>query len=181
MGDFGRALQFVLKWEGGFVNNPADPGGATNKGITQGVYDAWRRSKGLKPRSVEQIEQPEVEQIYRERYWNPINGDSLPAPVALAAFDLAVNSGVGVASKAIASANGDWRTIVALRVELLIGLPHFPTFGRGWMRRIAGLIRECASVDPSLAPVKRLVLLPADNPTPIQKLSVVGDKLYVSR
>ena len=43
---FKRALQFVLKWEGGYVNNPNDKGGATNKGITQNTYNAWLKSNG---------------------------------------------------------------------------------------------------------------------------------------
>ena len=44
---FKKALAFVLKWEGGYVNNPYDKGGATNKGITQNTYNAWLKSCGL--------------------------------------------------------------------------------------------------------------------------------------
>jgi len=41
---FETALPFVLRWEGGFVDHPADPGGRTNRGVTQRTYDAWRQS-----------------------------------------------------------------------------------------------------------------------------------------
>jgi hypothetical protein len=49
---FDAAMPFVLRWEGGFVNHPNDPGGATNKGVTQKVYDGWRTSRGQGTRSV---------------------------------------------------------------------------------------------------------------------------------
>ena len=44
---FEASLPFVLRWEGGFVDHPNDPGGRTNKGVTQKVYDAWRKRQGL--------------------------------------------------------------------------------------------------------------------------------------
>ena len=50
--EFIDALPFVLQWEGGYVNHPNDPGGATNKGVTQKVYDAWRAKNGLPAREV---------------------------------------------------------------------------------------------------------------------------------
>ena len=42
------ALPFVLRWEGGFVDHPTDPGGRTNKGVTQKVYNAWRTRLGTR-------------------------------------------------------------------------------------------------------------------------------------
>lgn len=180
MGNFAQAIKFVLKWEGGYVNHPADPGGATNIGITQATYDKYRRSKGLPLQSVRKIGQSEVEEIYHERYWKPINGDNLPNSLALAAFDLAVNSGLDTAKRALNAAKGDWRALVAWRIEFLAGLRHFDTFGKGWMRRIAALIRKCASLDDPFANVQRLILLPNKAATPIEKLSVVGDKLYIA-
>ena len=93
MTDFERALAIVLKFEGGFVNDPLDKGGATNKGITQRVYDAFRTKKGLPLRSVELIEDAEVSEIYSTGYWVPIGGDSLSWPSNLVLFDCAVNAG----------------------------------------------------------------------------------------
>ena len=58
------ALPFVLRWEGGFVDHPADPGGRTNKGVTQKVYNASRARLGLAPQDVKNITDAEVHAIY---------------------------------------------------------------------------------------------------------------------
>src|SRR5712692_4452895 len=96
---FDSSLQFVLKWEGGFVDDPADPGGATNKGITQGVYDSYRKRKGLAHQGVKSISDAEVSEIYQSSYWDAAKCGSLPAPLDLVEFDTAVNMGVGRAVK----------------------------------------------------------------------------------
>lgn len=180
---FRTALSFTLKWEGGFVNHPKDPGGATNYGITQATYDSWRKRQGLPPKPVREITLEEAEAIYRTRYW-----DSLPAryaekdlPLALALFDYAVNGGLGAASRALAAVGEDWRGIVAYRLQHLASLSTFPTFGRGWTRRIAALIQECARLDPPKPSMERVQRLIVDGrpPVPVKKASVVGDKLYV--
>jgi len=101
---FKKALKFVLKWEGGYSNHPYDPGGATNKGITQRVYDAWRESKKLPKQDVRKITDAEVEQIYWERYWTPLRASELPEPLDLVAFDSGVNCGVERAAKWLQSA-----------------------------------------------------------------------------
>ena len=61
---FDTALAFALRWEGGYVNHPADPGGATNKGVTQRAYDAWRVRRGQTKRDVRAITGAEVHAIY---------------------------------------------------------------------------------------------------------------------
>jgi len=63
------ALKFTLRWEGGYVNHPADPGGATNKGVTKKVYDAYRAGKGLGRNDVRNITDDEVHDIYKHGYW----------------------------------------------------------------------------------------------------------------
>lgn len=92
-------LPLVLAHEGGYVNNPKDPGGPTNKGVTQAVYDAYRVTKGLKLRTVKSITAAEVKDIYEQRYWILAGCDELPAGCDYAVFDYAVNSGVGKAVK----------------------------------------------------------------------------------
>lgn len=96
-----KALAFTLKWEGGYVNNKNDLGGATNKGITQSVYNGYRKNKGLNPNPVKNITQQEVEDIYYNNYWIPsvnqlkkVGKDNDPL-ILIASFDLAVNMGVG--------------------------------------------------------------------------------------
>lgn len=92
---YAQALRFVLRWEGGYVNDPDDPGGATNKGITQAVYNAYLAARGRPPRSVRLITDEEVEAIYRQSYWQAAHCPDLPRVLAIAQFDTAVNMGVG--------------------------------------------------------------------------------------
>lgn len=106
MSRFSDCLKFVLKWEGGYVNDDADSGGATNKGVTQGVYDEYRVSKGLNRMLVVSISDTEVEDIYRRKYWARIRGDSLPKRMDMVVFDAAVNMGVVQASKFLQRALG---------------------------------------------------------------------------
>jgi hypothetical protein len=92
---FEEALRFTLPWEGGYVNHPNDPGGATNKGVIQSTYDSYRRRKGQPLRSVIQITDPEVREIYRDDYWEEARCDLMIRPLAIVHFDTAVNFGVG--------------------------------------------------------------------------------------
>jgi lysozyme family protein len=92
---FENSLPFILRWEGGFVDHPADPGGRTNRGVTQRVYDAWRRRQGLPARDVKSIEDAEVQAIYESGYWIPPRCDLLARPLDLVQFDTAVNMGPG--------------------------------------------------------------------------------------
>jgi lysozyme family protein len=91
------AFAFVLKREGGFVDNPADPGGATNYGVTQGEYDTVRLSHSLPPRSVRFISVAEVQDIFEQNYWAaahcPLVASLAGSGLALVLFDCAVNSG----------------------------------------------------------------------------------------
>ena len=100
MDSFKNALAFVLLQEGGFCDHPADRGGATNKGITQQVYNSHRQKKGLAVRSVRDIEDQEVVDIYRVGYWEAAGCDKMKDPdLQLLVFDWAVNSGPGVPVK----------------------------------------------------------------------------------
>jgi lysozyme family protein len=92
-GNKATALKLVLAFEGGLVNNPKDPGGKTNKGITQAVYDAWRKNRLLIQRDVSLIDDSEVAAIYDAQYWDRVKGDALPSGLDYAVFDYAVNSG----------------------------------------------------------------------------------------
>lgn len=165
---FQRALKVTLAWEGGYSNHKDDPGGATQKGVTQKVYDAWRKGKGQKTRSVKQLEQAELEAIYRLQYWDAISGDKLPLGLDLAVFDYAVNSGpsraarslqqvlgertdahIGVSTigKAEAMAAADEEKLIAdycaARLAFCQKLSTWSTFGKGWARRING-VRDSA-------------------------------------
>ncbi len=92
---FEKALNFVLKWEGGYVNNPNDKGGATNKGITQYTYNAWLKSKGQNFKDVRNITNEEVKEIYYNNYWLKAGCNKMSEKFAIICFDTAVNMGVG--------------------------------------------------------------------------------------
>lgn len=169
-----NALRLVLKHEGGFVNHPADPGGATNKGVTQKVYDAYRKRKGLGTQSVRGITADEVAEIYKRQYWDTVKGDDLPSGLDYAVFDYAVNSGprraiqdlqreLGVTPDGIvgqltlaAIAGQDVFGLIdrlcARRLRFLRGLKHYKTFGRGWERRVAEVAEAATSMAQGAEP-----------------------------
>ena len=91
---FHSALLFILKWEGGFVDDRDDPGGRTNKGITQKTYNRWRKKHSLEQADVLYIEDKEVDAIYSEDYWLPPRCPELARNLDLIQFDTAVNMGV---------------------------------------------------------------------------------------
>ncbi len=90
-----EALVFTLKWEGGFTNNPLDPGGPTNFGIIQSRYDQYRNAIKQPRRSVKDITVAEYTAIYDQYYWEPVRAKWLDGTLGLALFDTAVNMGVG--------------------------------------------------------------------------------------
>jgi lysozyme family protein len=103
---FQASLPFILRWEGGYVNHPDDPGGATNKGVTQRVYDQWRDRQGLPRRDVRAIEDAEVRAIYEADYWLPPRCDLLQRELDLVQFDTAVNMGTGRAVRMLQASLG---------------------------------------------------------------------------
>lgn len=160
---FGRALSLVLKHEGGYVEHPRDPGGATNLGVTIGTLSAWLGRKATKA-DVKALKQADVAPIYRKNYWDACRGDDLPAGVDYAVFDFAVNSGVSRSVMALQRAVGvadDGKigpvTLKAIRntdpqvlikrlctdrLSFLTRLSTWKTFGKGWMSRVQGVEKE---------------------------------------
>lgn len=98
---FDSALKFVLQWEGGYVNHPADPGGETNLGVTKATYNSYRTSKKLPLQSVRSISMLEVKDIYYANYWLAAGCNLMPPKLALCHFDWAVNHGVTGANKTL--------------------------------------------------------------------------------
>lgn len=109
---FARALDHVLEMEGGFTDDPHDPGGPTNRGITLGVFAAWRKvavadaNRESLIRALKAIDDATVREIYRRRYWDRARCAELAAPLALMHFDAAVNHGVGAAIRVLQEAVG---------------------------------------------------------------------------
>lgn len=190
--NFERALPLVLKHEGGFANHPKDPGGATMKGVTLATFRRYK--PGATVADLKAISPNILAQIYRDGYWNEVNGDDLPAGVDYAVFDFAVNSGPGRAAEylqAVAGVAQDGRvgpqTIAAVakldpasvinslcnrRLAFLKRLKTWPTFGKGWESRVAGVRKEAlamvgsnATAPEPAAPVGTKPALPAENGT----------------
>lgn len=92
MARYDQALKFTLNWEGGYSNDPLDPGGATMRGITQQTYDSYRKRKGLDPQPVALIADGEVGAIY-QRYWDASSAGAFLHPLSAVMFDTAVNFG----------------------------------------------------------------------------------------
>lgn len=173
--NFDACEKTTLVYEGGKVNNPRDPGGRTNEGVIQRVYDGWRRRKNLPLRSVYEMEPAERDDIYRNQYWAPIQGDTLPAGVDLVVYDGAVNSGPTQSVKWLQRALSDAglyhgsidghvgegtlsaleqctdmaaliRAICARRLAFLHALKTWATFGSGWGRRVAAVQRAALAL-----------------------------------
>ena len=159
--NFDACFTELLKHEGGYVNHPADPGGRTNLGVTQRVYEDWvgypvseKIMRGLTP--------DHVRALYKVKYWDRVKGDELPDGLDLCVFDFGVNAGPSRAKRylqMLVGAKPDGiigpNTMQALKdkasavgaKELVRGysdlrhqyyrkLRHFKTFGRGWTRRV---------------------------------------------
>ena len=157
--NYESALAHVLKSEGLWSDNPADPGGATMKGITLNVYRSWKRNTHISKDELRVIPDDEVYNLYKELYWNKVQGDNLPAGIDYAVFDAAVNMGVGRASKLIQEAAGvtadgvlgpaslsaiqkaDTKELIEkfshLKESFYRSLATFQTFGKGWLNRVA--------------------------------------------
>ena len=165
---FEICLAETLKWEGGWFNHKRDPGGPTMRGVIQRVYDGWRDSNGLPRRSVREIEDHELRDIYRRNYWDQIRGDELPAGVDLAVFDFAVNSGPNRAAKylqrvlgvkvdghigpaTIGAANAYEpedivEQLLADRRTFIRQISTYDVFGRGWERRCDGIEKRATAM-----------------------------------
>lgn len=145
-----QALAMLLRHEGGYVYHPDDPGGETNHGITVAVarqhgYTGHMRDMPLSVAAT----------IYRKQYWSMIKADELPGALRFHVFDAAVNSGhvqaikwlqraAGVKDDGIvgpmtlrAAASVSPAKYSATRLRFMTELKTWPTFGKGWARRIA--------------------------------------------
>ena len=183
--NFGRALPLVLKHEGGYVDHPKDPGGATNLGVTIGTLSSWLGRPATKA-EVRALTRETVAPIYRKNYWAAIRGDELPAGLDYCVFDFAVNSGpkraamalqraVGVADDGVIGSitlanvanrpvDATIERIMADRMTFLRRLSTWATFGKGWTARCDGVLKEAldmAAAAPLVVPPVIVSPLPA--------------------
>ena len=159
---FDRCLKAVLKHEGGYVDHPRDPGGATNLGVTLGTAKAYRLDIDLDgdvdKNDVRLLTPTTAAPVYKDGYWLKCQCDKLPAGVDYMVFDLAVNSGTNRAIRYLQRAVGavedgklgpktlllvnnheaadTIRRLADLREAFYHSLSTFSTFGKGWIRRL---------------------------------------------
>ncbi len=167
---FEICIAFTLRQEGGYVDNPADPGGATNMGITLATYREWSDDPHLSDLQVNEMMPKTARAIYRSLYWNPLRADALPPGVDLSVFDMGVNAGICRSARLLQQALGfageevdgsigpetlaaadrfDAQTLVNnltdRQTAYYRSLANFPIFGTGWLRRTKAR-REAALV-----------------------------------
>jgi lysozyme family protein len=168
--NYDAAFANVIKSEGGYVNDPKDPGGMTNLGCTAVV---WAAFKGKPVSEVTEAEMKaltpaDVKPVYKKNYWDKVSGDNLPDGVDYCCFDCAINSGPGRAVKFLqeivgvnpdggigpqtlaAVKNFDPKDLVAKysakRQAFLEGLDTFSHFGKGWTSRINSVAQIAAGM-----------------------------------
>lgn len=153
--NFDQAFDRLISHEGGYVNNPADPGGETKFGISKRAYPH---------EDIANLTLEQAKAIYLRDYWARAQCDTLPPAVAFQVFDTAVNSGIGQAIRFLQRAVGvaddgvvgaltisavrrlDAESVAARfngqRLDFMTKLSTWDTFGRGWARRIAKNLQD---------------------------------------
>lgn len=157
MKGFDQLIERILGHEGGYVNHPKDPGGETNWGIAKRSYPNV---------NIRALTREQAIAIYRRDFWDRVQGDKLPPAFAFQALDAAVNHGIGNAVRWMQRAAGVADdgvigpvTLAAIkrayssdlvllfnaeRLDFYTSLSTWPTFGKGWTRRVAGNLRFAA-------------------------------------
>ncbi|TGT42837.1 glycosyl hydrolase 108 family protein [Mesorhizobium sp. M8A.F.Ca.ET.165.01.1.1] len=165
--NFARALALVLKSEGGWSDNPADPGGATMRGVTLANFRRYVKADATKA-DLRAISDDQVATVYRRFYWDAVSGAELPDGVDYATMDFGVNSGpsravkylqavvgvpqdgrIGPVTLAAVTAKPSGVVIDALcdaRLAFLKRLPTWGSFGKGWAGRVESVRRASLSL-----------------------------------
>ncbi len=151
------ALDLMFGHEGGYVNNPKDPGGATKYGITHKTLAAHRGLASVTPTQIMALTKQEATEIYVKSYWTQSGGDLLPIGIDFMAFDYGVNSGPAQAVKSLQRVVGvladgivGSQTLAAVwayngnligayaaeRLRFMKTLKTWSIFGRGWQKRV---------------------------------------------
>ena len=192
MDTFKRALEAVFSVEGGFSNDPNDPGGVTNLGVTQATYNAWRDLRGLPRQPVRKISRDEAELVYKDLFWRPYAAewDRAGRPgIALYVFDMyvqhrPVDAGAMVAKHREALMLYPLFGLARLhadRTRFYTGLKTWWRFGRGWMRRIAHIYDAAVALEAPNGLIRAQVLDLDGARYPIAIARQVGPKLFVKR
>jgi lysozyme family protein len=164
---FDACMPFIFKAEGGYSDNPADPGGPTNFGITLATLRAYDGDPNLTADDVKKLTPAVAKEIYRTAYWNRMQCGALPAGLDLEVFDFGVNSGPAESVKTLQRLVGVTQdgsvgpiTLAAVgqfNVGDLIGRfaqarlafyqsLNMPEFEQGWATRVAQIQTAAATM-----------------------------------
>lgn len=158
--NFDVAVALIFELEGGYVDNPLDPGGATNMGITLRTLTAWRGTAASKA-DVKALTKDEATAIYGAYYWNATHSALLPAGLDVMVFEGAVNLGPARSSKMLQAVVGTDQdgsigpitlaatktkntvmcieALASVRIDFYRSLSTFSTFGKGWLNRVSSV------------------------------------------
>lgn len=124
---FEGAINEVLGEEGGYVNNPSDPGGETNWGISKAAFPSV---------DIKNLTRDDAKALYRAHYWEPLVSYHLSPKFTLVAFECAVNQGLGRCKALLDASKGQLDWFMADRALAYVQDKNFGTFGKGWLRRL---------------------------------------------
>lgn len=142
---FDICYPITAKWEGGWSDHKADPGGKTMYGVTEASWHGYQRKLGVKLSPVRNITKQQALTFYKSEFWNACGAPNLFAGVDLAVFDASVNSGVSRGRKWLIAGAGSndhsvtVRRICRARLSFMQSLKIWKTFGKGWGRRVADI------------------------------------------
>lgn len=165
--NFDKSLACVLVSEGGYVNNPSDPGGMTNLGVTKATWEEWV-GHPVDEKTMRSLTPEIVGPMYKRKYWDKVQGDVLPIAIDYVCFDAAVNSGPGRAIKLLQGVVGadidgmlGPKTLAAIvafdakdliqdyskrRLSFMMSLPKWSVFGGGWKKRVQDVERNAIAM-----------------------------------
>ena len=173
-GNFDACLKEVLKHEGGYSNHASDPGGRTNLGVTQRVYEDWV-GHSVNEKIMRGLTVQHVTKLYKVKYWDVVRGDDLPQGLDLCVFDFGVNAGTNRAARYLQRMVGvlspEQDGVIGPKTLSLLdqyirskGREHavmeyqdmrrdyykllktFPTFGKGWLNRVRDVERVAVAM-----------------------------------
>jgi hypothetical protein len=165
--NFDRSLKLVLKSEGGYVNNPKDPGGESMMGVTKNAWSTWLK-RPIADGEMAKLTVADITPFYKALYWDKSYCNQLPTGIDYMVFDASVNMGVGLSIKLFQKSLGGvpdgiigpntMKLINEMNVKTMIdkysaqkemfykSLGTFPTFGKGWLARVERIKQTALSM-----------------------------------
>jgi len=135
--NFETAVEFVLRYEGGYVNDPHDLGGETNYGISK------RSNPSV---DIKNLTREGAKEIYRIAYWNSSRAEVIPAYLQLAHFDTAVNCGLHAAEEILKKSKGSLEAYLFHRISMYVAHVNknhnLKKFLNGWLIRVVDVYKE---------------------------------------